>query len=211
MGYDILTLPPFSLWKDPVNTHPDMLLFPLANGFLTDKNYLEQNEAFFSSLCTRFFPAKEPLGALYPADVRFNVLSFGGTVYAGVTAAEEIVQTHKRHVTIRQGYARCSACVVGNGVITADPSLERALSEDGVPVLSINPGHIALSGYDYGFIGGASLTLSDSLTVFFGKLEEHPDYGRMKAFAESRGVTLLSLSDEPLTDCGGGYLCPMSL
>ena len=92
-----------------------------------------------------------------------------------------------------------------NGVITQDKTIYEALQKDGIPSLLITAGHIALPGYDTGFIGGASLALAGNTTAFFGKIEDHPDYERIRAFAEGLGATLLSLSNEVLTDCGGGF------
>jgi hypothetical protein len=90
--------------------------------------------------------------------------------------------------------------------VTADRGLADALRRSGVAVLDIRPGHIALPGYDYGFIGGAGGRLPDGTYVFFGDLTSHPDGEAIRRFAEEQKISAVSLSDEPICD-RGGILC----
>ena len=212
LGYDPLRLPPFSLFDERVASHPDMLLFPRKEGILLHKAYYEEHQAFFESLPFSFLLSNEEIGKDYPKDVLFNALPLYDTVYGGKNVSNKILSSFSRHVPVKQGYARCSSCRVGNGIITQDKTIFLALQKDGVEALLISSGHIALPGYDTGFIGGASLTLSQTLTAFFGKIEDHPDFEIISEFAHHQGASLLSLSNEPLTDCGSGFLCtPNSL
>lgn len=205
IGYEPLTLPPFSLLDQRVASHPDMLLFPLGDSFLLHRSYYEENAAFFDALPVALTKSDESMGKDYPQDVLFNALPLGDTVYGGASVSRYIKEAFAHHVCVKQGYTRCSCATVGQGIITADRTVAKALSANGVDVLLISHGHIALPGYDYGFIGGASLTLSPTLTAFFGNVGEHPDYPAMSAFAQRHNATLLSLSDEPLCDLGGGF------
>ena len=106
-------------------------------------------------------------------------------------------------VDVRQGYARCSSAVVdGRSVITADPGIAAALMKLGdVDVLTVEPGHVLLPGFDYGFIGGASGRVGDEL-IFSGDLSAHPDFRAIEAFADQRGVRLKCFPEFPLTDIG---------
>ena len=205
MGYQVIRLPAFSHLDERVATHPDMLLFVLDHRILLQKAYFEANKDFFLSLPFSFITTDEEMGKSYPQDVLFNALPIGNTVYGGKRISHTIEAFFPRKITVKQGYTRCSSCLVGNGVITQDPTVYQALKDDHIPALLISQGHIHLTGYDTGFIGGASLTLSPNLTAFFGQIESHPDYERMKDFATQRNATLLSLSNEPLTDYGGGF------
>lgn len=207
MGYDVRRLPPEAALPHAVCRHPDMLMAKLPSGkLLIQESYFRANEVLLSPFVSTFVLTSDTLGGTYPDDVKFNALPVGDTLYGGRTVSQTLCSAYSEFVEIRQGYAHCAACRVGNGIVTADRSLYAALIENGVDALLIESGHIALPPYGYGFIGGASLTLFDTCTAFFGKIEDHPDYGAMKRFADDRGVTLLSLSDEPLTDYGGGYV-----
>ena len=206
MGYALTVLPPFSLLASPVATHPDMLLFPLGECILLHETYYRENKGFFDALPFSFVTTSEPIGKDYPQDILLNALPWHDTVYGHSAISQTIKGAFPRHIPVKQGYTRCSAAMVGKGVITQDKTLFCALQANGVRSLLIRPGHIRLDGYDYGFIGGASVALSQNLTAFFGKIESHPDYIAMQAFAKEQNAELLSLSDEMLCDCGGGFL-----
>ncbi len=206
LGITPLPLPPFSRLGESVARHPDMLLFELKDAFLIHSLYLKEHADFFEKSGARFIETSEPIGRDYPDDVLLNALGIGALLFGGRTVSEKIKAHYPRFVRIRQGYTRCSAALVGNGVITSDRSLHKALIAEGVDVLLIREGHIALKGFSHGFIGGASVTLSPQLTAFYGRLEDHPDFAAMTAFAKAHDATLLSLSSEKLTDLGGGFL-----
>ena len=88
--------------------------------------------------------------------------------------------------------------------ITADPSLHKALTENGADTLLVRPAEISLPGYDRGFIGGCSGTTED--TVYFsGNIALHPDGELISEFCARHGKSAVSLSDEPLFD-GGSLL-----
>lgn len=207
LGYTPLRLPPFSRLDERVATHPDMLLFPMEDGILLHKAYMEEHQAFFEKLPFSFLFTQEEIGKEYPYDVLFNALPINDTVYGGKRVSEKILSAFSRHIPVKQGYTRCSSCRVGNGIITQDKTIFHALQKDGIPTCLISYGHITLKGYNTGFIGGASITLSKRLTAFLGRIEDHPDYEIISDFAKHQGVTLLSLSNEPLTDYGGGFRC----
>ena len=90
-----------------------------------------------------------------------------------------------------------------NCAVTADKGLYNALSSRGCDVLLIRPGHIALDGYDTGFIGGAGGCFGDGIYCFFGDILSHPDGAEIVGFAKKHKIKAVSLSDEPLSDHGG--------
>ncbi|MBQ2377376.1 MAG: hypothetical protein II297_03135, partial [Clostridia bacterium] len=154
----IIALPPFSALQKPVSAHPDMLMFPTDSEIITNKRYAEENAGLIrelSELSGRKLVLDETdLAPAYPADVRFNCFEAGGRLF-GLSAAisEKIICWASNRAMamtdVRQGYAKCSACVVShNAVITEDASIERAMKENGVDVLRVAPGYVALDGYD---------------------------------------------------------------
>ena len=65
-------------------------------------------------------------------------------------------QSGKRFVNVNQGYSKCSVAKVSEkAAITADSSLYKAMTEQGIDVLLISQGNITLKGYDCGFIGAS--------------------------------------------------------
>ena len=79
----------------------------------------------------------------------------------------------------------------------------QALRTKGFAVLLIRPGHIALPGYDTGFIGGCCGKLAPDKLAFAGALSSHPDGERMREFLHSRCVAPVELRESPLVDVGG--------
>ena len=107
-------------------------------------------------------------------------------------------------VSSRQGYSRCSVCVVNdNAIITADEGICRSAKAHGIDVLKIRPGYIDLPGFDYGFIGGASFKLSDTKLAFTGGLDKHPDAERIIEFASLHNIDIVYITDKPAFDIGG--------
>ncbi|MBQ5381357.1 MAG: hypothetical protein IIU42_01820 [Ruminococcus sp.] len=162
-----------------------------------------QNRRFCIEECQR------PVAKDYPQNVRLNCLFLGGKLYGKIDAADASVLDFCRErkiplVHVKQGYTRCSSLVIGdNAVITADKSIAKALKADGAEVLSIQPGHIRLEGFEYGFIGGAGF-FDNGTTYFFGNIKKHPDYERIKVFcAEYNSKIEILNREEQLTDIGG--------
>ena len=209
--HKIFKLPPFAALQKPVSAHPDMLMFPTDSEIITNKRYAEENAGLFgelSELSERKLVLDEiDLAPAYPADVRFNCFEAGGRLF-GLSAAlsEKIIcWANRQAVTVtnvRQGYAKCSACVVShNAVITEDASIERAMKENDVDVLRVAPGYVALDGYNCGFMGGASG--ADDVNVYFcGDITRHPDFERINYFCRQHGKKCVSLGSGRLYDVG---------
>lgn len=107
-----------------------------------------------------------------------------------------------KKIPVKQKYTRCSICVVDeHSIITADHGIAQSCSGL-LDVLEIEPGHIELPGYDYGFIGGCSFKLNAHELAFTGSLQSHPDAERIQQFLSERGVEAISLTDGPLLDIG---------
>lgn len=204
MGYDIRLLPPYKNLQRPVATHPDMLLSTVGDKIFVPRDYFLKNEEVFDGVCVTLVDAD--VRPEYPWDVRMNALIMGDTLFGRVDViCKEILESVKAHVFIKQGYAACSTLVIAeNAAVTADRSIAKALTERGVDVCLIEQGHIALDGYDFGFIGGASVRLQNDTVAFFGDLKYHPDHKKISEFAKKHQTQLISLSDEPLADYGGG-------
>ncbi len=147
------------------------------------------------------------VGALYPRDSVYNAACTGRffihrldiTDPALLARAEELgIET----VDVPQGYAKCSTVVVDEyGIITPDRGIRKACVRRGMDVLLVSPGHVRLEGYRYGFLGGASGRIDD--TIFFeGDLSAHPDFMAISSFIKERGLDISYDRSMPLTDIG---------
>jgi len=208
-GCEVIPLPPFQGLPAPVASHPDLLVARLPSGaLLLSKAYYESASALFDSLGLPLCLEEQCQGERYPQDVLLDALAVGQTLYGKKTATSpRLCAQYRRFVEVRQGYARCSVALLSEkAAITADKGLADALTNDGLDVLRITPGQIALPGYDTGFLGGAGGDLGDGTYVFFGDLSCHPDGERIRAFAKKHQKSAVSLATGALGDYGG-LLC----
>lgn len=105
-------------------------------------------------------------------------------------------------VHVAQGYSKCNCVVVDeDSIITSDAGIEKACTTAGMNVLMVSRGQVVLEGYPYGFLGGASGKVENTI-IFNGNLAAHSDYNAIKTFIESRGLEVVYFDSYPLTDIG---------
>lgn len=159
-----------------------------------------------------FYGDSQKLTCKYPGDVLYNAASTGKYFIHNLKYTDpDLLDTIKREgqilVNVKQGYAKCNIVVVDeDSIITSDRGIASAC-EGIMDVLLITEGHIALPGFNTGFIGGCSGRLSRK--VFFnGDLRSHPDYKRILSFIHSRGLDCLWFEGSPMTDIGSIIIEP---
>lgn len=190
--------------QTPVAHHIDMMALPMC-----DKVVLTPETAFLKV----YFPGKEPvivknhLLPEYPFDVLLNAQVLSNHLICNTnTIASEVkeiaYEQGKSIIHVNQGYTSCSVCTVSdNAIITEDKSVYEACKNE-FHVLLITKGEVELLGYDCGFIGGASVTVDDTI-YFFGNIEAHPDYEKISSFVSLYNKKAVSLSkDKKLSDIG---------
>lgn len=205
--FSVIKLRPFRLIGEAVASHADMLLCPIGGRLAVHGLYYAENKDLFEQAKIKTVMANESASEKYPDDILLNGLFLSQNLYGRIDKLSSLLTDFaSEKIFVKQGYTRCSVCKINeNAIITADKTIADAASSHGVDVLTISPGHVTLDGYDYGFIGGASFTYRDKI-FFFGRIEDHPDYLKMRDFAEKHSAKLISLSDLPLCDIGGGVI-----
>lgn len=204
---DMIVLPEWDMLDKGISSHPDTLLFYDGKSLFCGREYLEKYGSIFSEKGIDVIPCVTPKSP-YPDEAVLNgfvVMGKNGTVLIGrqKSLAPEIRERYPLSVDVRQGYAHCAtALVCDNVVITCDKGIAEAVESVGGCALTVRQGFVQLTGYEYGFIGGASALCAGKL-LFFGCAEKHPDFAEMKLFADRFGVELCSLSDDGLFDAGG--------
>ena len=199
-GKEYEIIPSFTHKKlqKPVCSHPDMTILPIGDVFVCCPESFDYYKSFLGN---RVISGKTTLSSHYPNDIAYNVLiyknkAFAKKDYIDSVALQELKKQNIELINVNQGYAKCSCAVCDNGVITADNSIFKSLCENGVNSLKITSGNVKLTGYDYGFIGGASGIIDGKLT-FFGDVSKHPDFLKISKFCDFD-----YFSDFPLTDVG---------
>lgn len=212
LGINALFMPDNPYVDDRLSGHADLSVLHLGGNRLLLAPYLKRS-SFSQQLEDRGFDirfADIEQFALYPNDAQMNVCILGDKViYNPKTVPDTIVkyltiENGAIQVSSRQGYSRCSVCVVNdNAIITADEGICRSAKAHEIDVLKIRPGYIDLPGFDYGFIGGASFKLSDTKLAFTGGLDKHPDAERIIEFASLHNIDIVYITDKPAFDIGG--------
>ncbi len=200
IGFSLVMLPPEPSLPEPVSSHADMLIFEN----IVQKDYYFSNKDLFEGYNVTL--TDEKFGTEYPKDILLNAFVFKDTVFGRSDAISiEIIKLYPKVANLRQGYAKCSTLLFGDNAVTADRNIADTLTEHGCNVLLIQPGHISLPGYDYGFIGGASFVY-DNKVIFFGNIEEHPDYIKIRDFIGEAGYEIIYKKNTPLTDLGSAVV-----
>lgn len=191
----------------PVASHVDMNLCVIDSTVFLPKGSTLKN--IFSDYGYKVKFISEDLVKKYPFDARLNCKAVGNTVILNrKTVSKDIldycVNTGKIIIDVPQGYAACSTVALSEtAFITSDKGIYNALVNNGLNPLLIKEGYIEIEEYDYGFIGGASGFVGDTL-YFFGDISTHPDYEKIKTYLDKNNVKFKAF-DGKLTDIGGVF------
>lgn len=210
LGFTPVKLPPFPCLSPPIASHPDMLLLRLGDTLFCHRAYyaIAKNE-IDRILCTSKLSlclTEDNVGAIYPEDIALNFvftrnILLGNTSFLSEKVKSYVKERHIALLSVKQGYAKCSSVVLDGALITADSGIASAAQKASVDTLLVSAGDVSLPPYPYGFLGGASGVCGK--TVFFsGNLGCHRDGNSIEAFCQKHGYDVISLSYEPLFDCG---------
>ncbi len=205
-GIHLLDCPPNPALPVTVSHHPDLSVFDLGNG----RMIVAKELPMFLPDSIEQITGTANLSPNYPQDIAYDACLIGTFLFCmrGATATEILRQPYSI-VDVRQGYTKCSIAIVAEkAAITEDKGLAQSMRQVGIDVLLLEPGGVALPGYDRGFIGGACGKIAPDILAFFGDVSRHSQYGQMIEFCQNYGVELLSLSQDILTDYGS--LLPIS-
>lgn len=185
---DLILFYPIDNVHEPVRCHPDLVYCRLKDDII-------------------FMGNEMLLRPEYPGDIIYNGFSTGKyfihdlkhTDRQLLKAAEDLGLIT---VNVKQGYACCSIVPVDeDSIITYDRGIAGACEAAGLNLLTVEPGHVELPGYDTGFIGGTSGKVGDEI-IFNGDLSAHPDYTGIVEFIEERGLKVKYFEGYPLRDIG---------
>ena len=202
----------------PVSSHADMLILKLNDKIICNNDYYKSNIEIFNRIKNfgyQIIPMDFNLSSKYPDDVTLNQAIIGKYVWGLKTACKNnilayIEESGFEYFNVKQGYAKCSTLILNeNAIISSDESIIKAANTIGIDTLKIEntDGNISLSGYNYGFIGGASF-VCDNTVYFFGNLDLHSNNKEIRSFCESHGSSVISLDKDMLCDVGGAIILP---
>lgn len=214
MGFSLVKIPSFGYLEKPISSHPDMFMTEIGGMFFCDATVKKLftslrawDEAFNKLVvCGRGADSNKILE--YPESISFNCVNVGNNLicnerYTCKSVLEYAYSSGINILNVKQGYVKCSTCVVNsNSIITEDDSICKCAEKNGIEVLKIEKGHVELSGYEYGFIGGCTGLIQKNLLAFNGNLFLHPDCQKIFDFCYDRSVGIVNLSESKLYDIG---------
>lgn len=209
LNIDIIKTHKENCLDESVSYHPDMQICHLGSSAFvvtenaakfifnkTPKDSVKKIDIFYSYLGDKKIS--------YPKDIQLNAAILGEYVLCNEEYTNKNIIGHgKKIINVKQGYAKCSTCIITQkAIITEDVSICKAAEKLGIDVLLIDYGGVSLNGYSYGFIGGASGLIDKNKIAFCGNIELHEQFSKIKAFLKKHNVEYVSLSDKPLYDYG---------
>ena len=207
LGYEIIKTPKNEKVSAQICGHPDIILCKLKNhDFVVDTTYrgLLSKKVHGCNLIEGSSVLKET----YPYDIAYNCALVGNNLFCNEKYTDKSIlnycsQNSIKILNVKQGYAKCSICIVSdNAIITADKNIFDTAVKNKIDVLLIENEGIILNGYNEGFIGGATGLLEKNLLAVNGNIELHKNFISIKQFCKEYGVSIISLSDEPIYDVG---------
>lgn len=193
---------------DAIATHADVQIHYLGgNRFVCAPEVFDYYRNRLSDE-VRLIKGSLGLKAEYPYDIGYNVTALDKFAICNsrYTATEILLEyrcASKEILNVKQGYSKCSVCVVnGNAIITADTGIAKTAAKHNIDVLKINSGYIKLRNMNYGFIGGATGLINENVLAVNGDIKTHHDADLITQFCKKHNVELYPLKDGALTDIG---------
>ena len=190
--------------------HVDLSAIRLGKNIVASK-HIERNPIYVKKLAYmgyEVYPMQTAQGKVYPDDAGLCACIIRKYLIHNLSCTDSaVLEAFKgEKIHVNQGYSKCSCCVVDDGaLITADEGIERTMLGRDIEILKINHGGITLGGFEYGFIGGASITL-DEIILFTGELADKRDKLCVEAFVRNRGKYPVYLTHSPAFDIGSAVV-----
>lgn len=189
--------------------HPDISIFNCGDGkVVVCPNLYDDYKKIFKEYGIEAIKGETFISDKYPGNIAYNVCVVGNNIIHKYEHTDPVIKEYieKRKmniINVKQGYSKCSVCVVdNNSIITSDAGIHREVIKHGIDSLLIKPGEIELFGMNYGFIGGCSGMISENEIGFTGNIERHSDYEIINEFLTKRDKKAVSLGKEKLVDLG---------
>lgn len=206
LGIDTILSPHLDDTQNPIINHPDVGIVHINSGnFVCSPETYSYYKDVFLGTGANLICGYTSTNGKYPHDAAYNIAIVSNHTFLNTKNVDNILFDNVKNklIDIKQGYAKCSICIVDeNSIITEDEGITAAAIANNIDVLKISKGQVRLSGFDYGFIGGCSGKLAKNVLAFAGDITKHTDYIIMRDFCLRKGVEMISLGNGILTDIG---------
>lgn len=188
-----------------ISTHADINTFYFGGGeILLDKSQTRLYNLLTEQKMNVSY-AESSVSGKYPNDCKLNFALLADKLIGKADIADARIKKRSYKIlNVKQGYAKCSTCIVNeNAIITDDASIKKICDQNGIDALLIGKGDVRLNGHEYGFIGGASALIDKNHLIFFGDITAHRDFESIDCFLKKHSCKYSFLKSQVLTDIGG--------
>ena len=201
-------LEPIWLKSDPhvderLSGHADLSAVQIGKSVILSE-YLNPCEQIHKIVEVEYVP--DPQQAVYPYDAGLNFCIVGDKLFFNPkTANAKLVEKCgcKQFIPVKQGYTKCSICVIDeNSIITSDKRIAEAAENAGMDALYLSEPFVKLDGFGYGFIGGAAFKISETDIAFTGKIVDTIVERKIERFLSKRNINPIYLTDSQIFDIG---------
>ena len=210
-GFDIFFSYENKNVSEPLKYHADMQISNISSSlYVCAPECYDYYEGKLKKYNKSIIRGNTFLSCNYPRDIAYNIIITDTYAIHNFKYTDSVIKNNianKKQINVSQGYCACTLCVLNNNAfITSDNGLYKTLTANKFDVLLIDDSSVHLPGYNHGFLGGASVMLSEKLFAVNGKLEEHPSYNDIKSFCLNYGISVFSMSNRTVMDVGSFIL-----
>lgn len=209
-GFQVALMPDNPCVDARLASHVDLSIIVLPDKNIVVSEHLYGNENIVNHLTNRNFKIhkiEKSQAAVYPGDAALCACICGNTLIHNTEITDQAILNafSGNIINVNQGYSNCTICALDDrSVITSDSGIASKLISVGWDVLKIEQGMVELQGFDYGFIGGASFAVKNTL-YFTGRFPCDTE-NVIEEFAEARKKKVVYLTNEKAFDIGGAML-----
>ncbi|MBQ8603727.1 MAG: hypothetical protein IJ410_02630 [Oscillospiraceae bacterium] len=205
LGFECIEVVKSACVSGPISAHSDVLYQKLNNSVIIASACQRGNFGYLAASGYTVIEC-ENLKPGYTTESLLNfIINNEYIIYNPKTALN--VNRDLKRIEVKQGYTKCSTVCVNSGAyITDDESIYKILTENKIDCLKIEKGDIRLDGYNYGFIGGASVKLNDKEILFFGDIKNKKDKASVVNFLNKYGMKAIFIENKKMTDIGSALI-----
>lgn len=200
---EVLWLQPTDFVYHSIATHPDIYFFNFDNKIIFAPNTPTEWLRTLGRHGVSLIKGLKPLTSKHPHTTPYNACAVGDTLIHNLQYTDIVItRQFNKHIHVTQGYTRCNLIALSpHHAITSDRGIEKALKDNSIEVLFVDPKQINLSGHAHGFFPGCCGIINDNL-IICGSLSQLQEQNEIKEIAHKANLNVIELYDGPLVDIG---------
>lgn len=194
--------------SEPIDLHADVLYLKSDEKTIYVSECQKNNIELLKRIGYDIITVKLSPG--YKTECKLNMIVTNDIILCNSKTCMDVskIKGNRTIIYTNQGYTKCSTVSLDNdSFITEDKSIYESLIFGGKNCLLIEKGYVELKGYNYGFIGGASIYMKEEhKLLFLGNIKKHINYNEIETFCNNINISIDYIDMTSLTDIGGAVI-----